>query len=305
MSWSTVAFAAGTLLVGVVYGVFAGRHNLPPAEGIVVAKNLTERLLWPTRRERRTYWDSPFGWAVPCPAQPIVLLAVGQSNAANSLSDPVDADPAAEAFVLWRGQCHRLADPLPGATDTHGSLWTPLGQALARTTGRPVLVVAAAAGGSTLADWTRPGSRLFAHLLRQAQDAATIGRPAQVVLWLQGEADAKRGGDVNAFAGDLEQFAARVFAELPLVPEARLIVYRTSLCHATPRGNPALREAQTRVAGADPRLVIGPDTDRWGARHRADGCHFNARGRNDVVADSLAVLLPLFTRETGGGDGAH
>jgi hypothetical protein len=54
-----------------------------------------------------------------------------------------------------------------------------------------------------------------------------------------------------------------------------------------------LREAQHSIAERIPGVVHGPNTDRLGLRDRYDSCHFDARGRDAIVEETLEVLMPL------------
>src|SRR5262249_41230250 len=67
---------------------------------------------------------------VPCPRQAFVLLALGQSNAANQVGEPVSAVGDLPAYAFFHGRCFRIEDPIPGATGRDGSLWTHFAQRL-------------------------------------------------------------------------------------------------------------------------------------------------------------------------------
>lgn len=298
MSMSTwivaLVLALTGLAAGVVYGVYAGRHDRFPTGPVIAAKIAIERGLGLERQWRRAFHEDVRGLSpAPCPGDdPLVILTGGQSNAANSLSDPVDAAPSRRAYMFFRGRCYPLSDPLLGATDGRGSLWTALGHRLAVETGRAVVFVNAAVGATTCADWLEPRSGYFERMRRAVEDAARQGLRPHLILWSQGEADAGRRAPAGVFERELGALVTRLLDELPLASDARLVLYGVSACYGG-RSNADLREAQRRVAKSAPRVVEGPDTDRYGARFRYDGCHFNGRGRDAIVEDTVRLIIPL------------
>lgn len=287
-----LAGAALTAALAVTYGIYAGRHDAFPAPLIVHAKAVAEDWLDLERRWRRpVFADTGAHIAAPCPRDPIVILTGGQSNAANAVSDPVDADPTVPAFMHFAGRCYRLADPLLGASGGGGSLWAALGQDVARAGGRPVVLINTALTATSYAAWLDGGSGYFAGLEARLAEAAEAGMKPHLILWHQGESDAHLLLDEAAFAAPLGALAERLLG-LALAPGAKLVLYQVSVCSgARSAGNAPLLAAQRRVAAGDPRILAGPNTDRLGPRARYDGCHFNGRGRDLAVAWSRPIVL--------------
>ena len=226
--------------------------------------------------------------ACPDPAAALVLVTGGQSNAANTLPTPVGPLPG--VFTFFDGACYATRDPVLGATGTNGSLWTQLGGAVEAATGRPVLFVHGAAGGSTYADWLDPRSGYLARLTDRVGALRAAGYEPDWILWHQGETDAAaRVVDVGTLGDEIAQVGHRL---LDAAPEARLYLFQTSRCVGDMRaeGRAEVREAQAAAARALPRTQLGISTDELGREERFDGCHFNSRGR-DAIVEALAPVL--------------
>lgn len=232
--------------------------------------------------------------AVACPRpedRPFVLIAFGQSNAANygGAGEPGALTTAPKAVALdWKtGRCYRAADPLPGADGTGASPWVRLAAML----DRPVLIVAFAVGGTRIAEWT--GEAPERHPARadvpgritaagRALDA--LGLRASAVLFQQGESDRETPGP--AYAASLRRLAGQVEAAFG-VP---LIVAKSTLCQRPEIE--AVRQAIDATAATDPRVIAGPDMDRIAshALDRSDRCHLSVAGLNKASAAWAAKI---------------
>jgi hypothetical protein len=63
------------------------------------------------------------------------------------------------------------------------------------------------------------------------------------------------------------------------------------------RGNgPEIDAAVTALAARSNRVVLGPNASALGPEMRHDGCHFNAAGRDALVAETLAIVGPRLAR---------
>jgi hypothetical protein len=284
------------LVAGLVWGVYAGRHDGFPAPAVVAAKMAVEKVLAPELAWRRDFFeDTDAATLVPCPTgEPIVILTGGQSNAANALSDPVDENPSLRAFMFHKGRCYRLRDPVLGVTGDRGSLWTALGHRLAAETGRDVVFINGGVGGTTYRDWLNLHTGYFDRLRKLVEDAARHGLRPHWVLWHQGESDALRNVPSEVFEGELKVLIGRLMSERPLA-DVKLVLYAASVCYGSDRRlpQPRLRQAQRRAAELSPNVLMGPDTDRYGARFRYDDCHFNGPGRDAIVDETAKLLIPM------------
>ena len=235
---------------------------------------------------------------VDCPDKAFVILALGQSNAANHLGSREVSRDGAPTFVSFRGRCAPLNDPVPGATGSLGSLWPTLASKVSRQSGLPVVVIARAVGGSSTRDWSEDVRRIRSRALRSVEAAIAVKLSPDAIIWIQGESDAL-ATSAETYEEQLRQVVASVDAAIgaaqartgqgPKMP--KWIISLTSRCRElNPLGSEAIREAQRRVATTMANAQVGPDTDALGDEFRRDGCHFNDAGRA-VLTDQLAAIL--------------
>jgi hypothetical protein len=223
--------------------------------------------------------------------RPLVLLALGQSNAGNHGSlAPTGLEPVT---VVAEDRCVLADDPLPGATGAGGSIWRRLPDALARqgVVGRPVVLGVLAVDATSIGDWTRDGSPLRRSLDEKLASMQRVGLMPSLVLWQQGEADAMAGSGTQAYA---EGLAALASALSDAGSNAPVLLARSTTCR-TP-ASVAIHAAIEAAPVDNPRLRLGPDTDLLqGSRMRADGCHFTADGLEAAAkmwAERIKAQLP-------------
>ncbi len=270
----------------------------------VVALAMSALLTVPPVREayrtlRRQVADIQLAYSlqtVPCPQSAYVVLALGQSNAGNHVGRIAPAAPNLPAYAFFRDRCIQLSDPLPGATGSSGSLWTLVGQQLAAKTGKPVVVIAAAAGGSMVEDWNLDRYSIVGRAERSIKGAVAVGLVPDVVVWVQGESDSGQKTAEADYVSGMLRVATRlnqsmISADRPAGP--RWIVSLTSRCGADSSRSDVIRAAQVRTAQSLPLGHVGPDTDSLGAEFRSDGCHFNAAGQTRLAKKFSSVLSEL------------
>jgi len=222
--------------------------------------------------------------AVPCDRlrqqRPLVLLVLGQSNAANHGIH--GAPPLPQVYLISpTGQCHLMTDPLPGGTGHGSSIWSHLPAALAAEgLQRPVVLGVLAVDATSMADWTRPGSKLAALLDDMLGRMQELGLPPDLVLWQQGEADARALTKPDDYLAGLRILVDRIHSHGIPLP---VVLAKSTICRSQPSA--ALRQAVEQAVAGDSRLRLGPDTDTLlPETHRADGCHFNAAGVQAAAA---------------------
>lgn len=212
--------------------------------------------------------------SVPCAAllaeRPLRLLVLGQSNAANHGDAAAAGSSVAPVALLANGQCYRSRAPLPGATGEGGSVWPQLVQELQAAGGRPVLLSVVAVDGTSIADWTGPGA-LQRHLGEQLDAMRAAGMQPDLVLWQQGEADARDGTDQASYGAGLTQLRS-LLAQHGV--QAPLVAALSTYCPGS--DGRAVRQALQAQAAAG-LLQLGPDTDTLQGSLR-NGCHFSADG---------------------------
>ena len=272
--------------------------------GVFAMKRLQPERFTELRREVRLALGLPKLWStsfntdtrglapVPCPAGAIVLVTGGQSNAANAFADPLVPPADSGALMMLAGRCYPLRDPVLGATGDRGSLWTGLGPALARTAGRPVIFINGAVGGSQLGDWADARSGYVRHLAGEVAAARKAGVVADKVIWIQGETDAAVQLPPALYVEQMQAVMAAFDAAGVMPQQTPWLVFRSTRCKARANNGPAIDAAVTAWAAREPRVILGPNASALGYDARWDDCHFNGRGRDALVAETLPLLLP-------------
>lgn len=96
----------------------------------------------------------------------------------------------------------------------------------------------------------------------------------QVILWQQGEADAKLGTTSAAYLAGLDRLEATIALA---GADAVIVAALSTVCRSPP--DLAIRAAIVAKAENSHRFQVGPDTDTLSlADSRIDGCHFSAAG---------------------------
>lgn len=215
--------------------------------------------------------------------QPLVLLVLGQSNAANHAEPGVQPAPP---LSLWHGgDCYRAQAPLPGATGQGDSLWPWLNQALGgELAGRPLLFALLAVESTRLADWTEAGPlhSQWQQLLQQLQASQL---KVDLVLWQQGEADSRARTTPDAYRQGLRKLQAQLRATGVAAP---IMLARSSYC--PPAQHQAIHAVQTEFALQAAGFLAGPDTDALQGPARSGGCHFSRTGLQAAAASWVAPL---------------
>ncbi len=205
--------------------------------------------------------------------RPLVVLAIGQSNAANH---GVLAQGAVQSIVLVaERQCILAVDPLPGGTGRGASIWQRLPQYFSRLEPQRSLVLAVIGVDATsIEDWVGENSPLGARLTNQVKSMRALDLMPHLILWQQGEADARLGTTAAAYGAGLVKLA-KILEQAG--SNAPIVMARSTVCRSTAYA--AVRYAIEAKAASDPRFRLGPDTDTLlEASLRQHGCHFSALG---------------------------
>lgn len=214
-----------------------------------------------------------------------VILAFGQSNAANAGDGVHEARRAVHVLNVFDGRFYRAADPLPGATDCGGAIWARLGDLLVAGGQCPsVLVVPIAYGASFMAEWS-PGGPQFRRLMFALRRLRAAGIAVDLLCWQQGEAEA------NHTLMQAEEYQVLFLAMLRAIRRAGiaapLYAAVSTFCDRpdNPHRNHApIRRALQELPSLGRGVRAGPDTDTIGPEHRKDGCHFAASGLDLAAA---------------------
>lgn len=233
--------------------------------------------------------------------RPIVILAMGQSNAANHGARAADTDVPVTLFA--DGKCVMAVDPLPGGTGSGGSIWYRLPRhfaSLAKQERRPIVLSVLAVEATTIGEWTADTSPLHERLTRQLKSMQAQGLAPQLVLWQQGEADALNANASADVGGTTEHAYTEGLDKLAGIFDgagvhAPIVVALSTVCRSEP--NMAIRHAIESKVANDPRFKLGPDTDYdIHAGLRSNKCHFSAEGLNRAAQLWAAAIVPLAVR---------
>lgn len=268
---------AGCLLMAVA-GLAYAWHQSNPRVGKL--EDLTRRIFLPAEH-----------LAVPCQflaeQRPLMVFVLGQSNAANHGEPVGNGTMSQPALFFFDGKCYSTSGPAPGATGQGGNLWTYLGPELAHMSGRPVIFSVLAVESTQLRDWVEPGD-LRDRLAKTIANQRVNGFIPDLVLWQQGEADAKakttRSKYIQRF-GELTRILRNEGIQAPII-----VALST---HCRNDGSESVRSALNAVVAADPTIRLGPDTDSLVGLNRRDDCHFSTIGQRAAAELWLASLAKI------------
>jgi hypothetical protein len=236
--------------------------------------------------------DASLNTELPCPQDDaLVIVAGGQSNAANSYdpAPPPDANP--RTFMFFGGKCYKLRSPVLGASDDRDSLWPSLGQKLNAATKRPIVFIIGAMGGTQIGDWADQRSHYLSRLIDQVLAARKIGLNPAFVLWIQGETDAGIKIDPATYVDQQRAIIERMAAAGATDARTPWVVFLSTRCLHRPNNGPEIEKAlkeESRQSGSS--VVIGPNVTSYDDDFRRDTCHLNERGRDRLASETLDFL---------------
>ncbi len=227
---------------------------------------------------------------VACPAQSgetAVIVALGQSNIANTAAMRVVTRYPAQVVSLFAGRCMVAASPLLGASGQDGEFLTLLADRLIESGRyRGVVLVPLGVGDSAIARW-QDGGDLNGDL-KAALAAMPSGYRVTHVLWHHGETDARHGTSAEGYRA---AFASLTQTLRSAGVDAPIFLAISTRCgpHWTPE-NPTALALRSLVADGLARL--GADSDRLltSVDRLPDGCHLSASGQTRT-ADAYAAAI--------------
>lgn len=298
--------ALGVLTIGAAFlvGGMTGRRDLQPWPQFSALKN---QIVGTQDPPDSRYRFDPLGrliadetkTPVDCPRQTprtLVLLVLGQSNAANHAGSRYRSDHGDQVVNFFEGRCYAAVSPLLGATDTKGEYWTALGN-LMIASGQfdDVVIAPLAIDGSAVARWAQGGdlNELLIETLAFLDGAGY--RPTEV-LWHQGERDYVDGTIEDAYR---DRFLSMVDTLREHNVDAPVYVSIASKCLEPSNGgfkthhadNPVVR-AQRALPEGGRGILQGVDTDALlDPLDRHDDCHIGGTGAAKVAAAWANRLL--------------
>lgn len=240
--------------------------------------------------------------------QNVLFVAAGQSNAVGQGSaDSAVRVQAGTAFEFrYRSRSLvPLADPVGedalGFQQAHtGSAWPAFAKTYHELSGKTVLIVPAARGGSSnhqkaelrsMGTWAAKGEMplLDSALLKIKQAQKQANAPLKGIIWLQGERDANAIFDQTLSPAEYEEALKEVIRRFRegLNEQVPFYIVLTGNQHGRePLGNEAVRHAQKAVAGTIPGVyIVYEDAKNFSARKRMkDFVHYDQAALNDIGA---------------------
>lgn len=221
-----------------------------------------------------------------------VFVVAGQSYATNCNDEVFTVADRQLRVVAFNAAKQSWAvgnDPQPVFDGSvGGSIWPPLGDALAKEFEVPIGFANVAIGGSSSAQWL-PEGEMIPRLIRVGKTLGTF----RAVLWQQGESDVLSKNSTDGYVANISRIretAARAWGVSPPWLLAK------STHHPTVYNNP---EGEERIrAGIDeliklPGFLPGPDTDTLTGENRGDinsRRHFTGIGQRRAAELWLASI---------------
>lgn len=271
----TAKLAALTTVVVTFVGLGYAWHRTNPA--LTSPRDPVDEIFRPASLD-----TVPCGFAVE--PRPLMVLVLGQSNAGNHGSSLPSPDARMQATFLFEGNCYRTAGPAPGATGRNGNIWTLLAPRLARATGQPVVFSVLAVDATQVRHWIEPGKLRHRLIETLASNREHHFVPA-IVLWQQGEADARAGTTRREYHDRFAQLVALLRNQGITAP---IVAALSTRCRNN--GSEEVRTALQDSAARDSTVRLGPDTDNLTGPFRDNGCHFTASGL-DAAAELWAPAI--------------
>lgn len=251
--------------------------------------------------------------------QKVLFIAAGQSNAVgmadSSLSVAVPSGAGFE-YKYKRDRLEPLKDPVGepelnfGQAQT-GSLWPSFAASYNRLSGKEVIIIPAARGGSScdhraelgnMGTWDSVGSMpLLAGAVKKAKGARRlVHQKIDGIIWLQGERDANAIFDHQltpkqyeaSLKSVIERFRRGMGSMIPFY-----IVLTGNQRGREPRGNEAVRKVQQKIAGEVPAVyIVYKDTKDFESRHlMKDFVHYNQKALNQMGKSIAQKIINLQT----------
>ena len=225
-----------------------------------------------------------------------LFVVAGQSYATNCNDERFQvAEPHGRvvAFDSAKGTWGIAHDPQPAPDNSDGgSIWPPLGDALAKELRVPIGFANVAVGATSSQQWM-PEGQLHPRLMKTGQ---TLGR-FRAVLWQQGESDVIAKTTAEKYVANLKAIRENAAKAWGFEPPWLLA---KSTHHPTVYNDPA---GEGRIRAAIDELVklpsfrAGPDTDTLTGENRGDAKsrrHFSGIGQRRAAAMWFAVLKREF-----------
>ncbi len=213
-----------------------------------------------------------------------VFVVAGQSYATNCNDEKLKpADPRVVAFDSVKNSWAISNDPQPVVDKSDGgSIWPPLGDALAKELSVPIGFANVAVGATSSDQWM-PGRSLHSQLIRTGQQLNGF----RAVLWQQGESDVIAKTTTEKYVENVRAIrsaASRKWVNAPTWLLAKSTLHPTVYTDAAGEGR--IRKGIDELAKLS-GFKMGPDTDTLAGENRGDKNsrrHFSAVGQQRAAS---------------------
>lgn len=236
---------------------------------------------------------------VACPvqtAQTGVLLAIGQSNAANSGAQRMVTQYPDRVVNYFDGKCFVASSPLLGSGGPEGEFITPLADDLvANGTYKSVIIMAAAIPETDISRW-KAGGDLNGMMLQTI--AALQGRyKITDIIWHQGEGDRFLGTSSQVYVASFNSMLQSIRDAGVAAP---IFIAVASYCGTSAPWIPDNPVTQAQKSLVDPKrkVYLGANTDLLldvRDRRPQDNCHFSESGQRKTAATFAAAIKRVHT----------
>jgi carbohydrate esterase-like sialic acid-specific acetylesterase len=282
--------AAGLVGLAYLFGAYSYSHSIAPLPQILklIEPDINNESLIAFDDYRRLV-KYPGKEEIPCPPQTsdtLVLLTIGQSNAANVAGQRYKSEHGPRVVNYFAGKCFVASSPLIGANNSAGESWTLLGNKLISAgLAKTVILIPSAIGRSTVARWAHGDLRVMLDEVLER-----LGYRVSYVLWHQGEEDFVRHTSAEDYAEAFHSLAARFD-----VPVFVSVATRCGLNAEWTLQNPIADAQRALPDGA--RIFAGVDTDSLlEPEDRYEDCHFSGSGQEKFATAWTEILRSATTR---------
>lgn len=253
------------------------------------------------------YVDEATHARVACPdpaSDPIVIVTGGQSFAGNAHGPIKDVIGNPRNAQVFAGKCFALESPVLGANTHAMAVWPKLGDLLERATGRPVVFINGAVGGSQIADFLDERSGYLPRLTTTVGEAHVLGLSPDIAIWIQGTTDAAIGMDPATYVADQKAVIASIESAIPGGARPDWIIPLSTACQGRAGTGKAIEQALVDFGQREgARFHIAPDISAYGPELRYDGCHLNPAGRDRLAQELADIVLPILAAKAASEDG--
>ncbi len=225
--------------------------------------------------------------------QKIVLLVLGQSNAANYGKELFSSN-CNKTYNFYQGKLYPLKDPLKGASGEKGSVWSRLGNLLIENNfAEEIIIAPASVGGTAIEQWI-PGGDLNYLITETVHALQASNHEITHILWHQGESNhSATNPNISTTQNALDyknNFNILVNYLRDLNVNSPIFIAQATRCGSRSI-DIDLQNAQFQLANDSLKIYNGPNTDLLGNEYRYDNCHFNAKGLNEHAQLWADILI--------------